>query len=399
MVITRHIICSLQVFICANIYAATEDPSKHFANSYAVVIGIGKYMASQWENLDNAENDARAMAELFEEQGFIVKQFTGQDATKEKIIAYLEDDLAPKLSDRDRMIFYFSGHGGTRELGGSDRGYIIPYDGEDNRTSTWIAMEKLRELSDKLGNARHQLFILDACFGGLIATKSSTVSGSTPIERLAERRARQVLTAGGAHEKTPAASSLEGYRSYSHYTAHLLRGLREGAADTHPDGVITANELHTYLQTAAFSDYNTPSKGSLPGDELGDFVFRSPREAESITLEKLPGDVVLKGRDGIETNALKQEILDLLKEKEKLEKQNNELVEQQASYTPQESEPIRTNRILTPAEEAQALYEWKNDIQYSSNSKTIEQFLERYPTGGHVIAAQRKLTYLRKQGR
>ncbi|MCI5218088.1 MAG: hypothetical protein D3914_02590 [Candidatus Electrothrix sp. LOE2] len=45
------------------------------------------------------------------------------------------------------------------------------------------------------------------------------------------------------------------------------------------------------------------------------------------------------------------------------------------------------------------MYEWQQDIRYSSSSRTVEQFLQRFPTGSHVQDAQRKLEELREHER
>ncbi|MCW5212228.1 caspase family protein, partial [Desulfobulbus sp. TB] len=255
-----------------------------FNKSYAVVIGISRYQNSgTWKTLDNAENDAKAMGDFLTRQGFKVEPFLGQNATRDNITGYLENILALKLTQNDRFVFYFSGHGETLFIGGRNRGYLIPYDGATKKKpSTWIAMEQLRTLADKLGNARHQLFILDSCFGGLFATKGSmsSVPEGTPgyIKTVTGSCARQYLTAGGTNQETPAHSNLNGYRQYSYYTAYILKGLREGAADTYLDGYITASELDAYLGPAATTEYNTPRGGHFPGHEQGNFVFRSPKK-------------------------------------------------------------------------------------------------------------------------
>ncbi|MCI5137144.1 MAG: caspase family protein [Candidatus Electrothrix sp. AR1] len=276
----RYIITVLLLLVGHPVWAV--NPSRYFGKSYAVVIGIRNYQqATTWKELKYAEKDAKAMADLLRRQGFEVRLFIGREATKNNIISYLADDLATRLSKGDRIVFYFSGHGETQKLGGSDFGYIIPYEGT-NRSATWISMEKLRELAKKLGYARHQLFIFDSCFGGLFATKGALTSRpeDTPnyVAEVAHHFARQYLTAGGANEQTPADSQLYGYREHSHYTAYLLKGL-EGAADTYRDGVITASELNAYLGPAATSNFNKPRGDSFPGHEQGNFLFRSPLPA------------------------------------------------------------------------------------------------------------------------
>jgi hypothetical protein len=401
---------------------------KSFGKSYAVVVGISSYKNSgTWKTLDNTENDAKAMKELLDSQGFEVKPFIGQEATMRNIISWLEDILAPKLTRKDRFVFYFSGHGNTRSLGGREWGYLIPYDGDTEMSSTWIDVKQITYLSEKLGTARHQLFILDSCFGGLIATKGSmsTVPVGTPdyIAKVTAVPARQWLTAGGANEQTPASSNLDGYREYSQFTAYLLKGLREGAADSTTDGFITTSELYAYLQSAATTEYNTPREGDLPGHEQGDFVFRSPKPAHMTGGSPEPPRGPVKGTqpkqidedkhdwerlstlganglnsylklhpDGKWANEAHTRI-DLLKTAEQAKpKPSHRLLPPGAP-----KEPIAEKK-LTLQEEAQALYEWQQDIRYSSSSRTVEQFLQRFPVGSHVQDAERKIAELRAIG-
>lgn len=49
-------------------------------------------------------------------------------------------------------------------------------------------------------------------------------------------------------------------------------------------------------------------------------------------------------------------------------------------------------------EQAQALYEWQMDISQASSSRTVEQFLQRFPVGIHVPEAKKRLEELRAIG-
>jgi hypothetical protein len=86
-------------------------------------------------------------------------------------------------------------------MGEAQRGYLVPYDGTESFASL-LAMNQLHDLSDVMSMARHQLFILDACFGGLLSRRGSTVDPhmQSYIDEITKRRARQVLTAGGANQ-------------------------------------------------------------------------------------------------------------------------------------------------------------------------------------------------------
>lgn len=403
-----------------------------FNKSYAVVVGISSYQnANKWQKLDNAENDANAMKDFLDGQGFEVKPFIGPEATRDNIVSYMEDTLAPMLTQNDRFVFYFSGHGSTiKNVGGSDRGYLIPYDGGDTKKpSSWIAMEQLQALADKLGTARHQLFILDSCFGGLFATKGSmsTFPENTPsyIATVTGNRARQYLTAGGTNQETPARSNLDGYREYSYYTAYLLKGLRDGAADSYHDGYITASELDAYLGPAAATKYNDPRGGNFPGHEQGNFVFRSPITADPGSRPELPRGPVKGaqsnqidedrhdwerlsqlGADGLKSylalhsnGKWSKEARASIKRQQRAEQEERRVqAEALRPSPPAYSEPTVENNTLSSQEQAQALREWQKDISYANNSKTVEDFLRRYPEGSHVPDAQRKLSELRAIG-
>jgi hypothetical protein len=88
----------------------------------------------------------------------------------------------------------------------------------------------------------NQLFILDACFGGLIADRESTAYEKRPwpdyLDFVTENDARQFITAGGKDQRVKDG----GPKGYSYFTGFLLEGLTEGKADLYPDGYITFAE-------------------------------------------------------------------------------------------------------------------------------------------------------------
>jgi hypothetical protein len=137
-------------------------------------------------------------------------------------------------------------------------------------------METLRELSTNLGNARHQLFILDSCFGGMIEPKGSVVSSEAPIYDLTKRRVRLYMTAGDDDQVADMRSNLS---NNSNYTAYILRGLRDGFADTNYNGIVTTSELIGYLREAYSIKGIRPQWGSLDGHDMGEFLFSSPKTA------------------------------------------------------------------------------------------------------------------------
>ena len=190
----------------------------------------------------------------------------------------------PRLGEGDRVLVFFSGHGHTEEVGDEDFGYIVPHDGSE-RASKLISMEQLRLQSRRMNRARHQLFIMDACYGGRLVTRSpiSTVSPTRPdyVAALVERDARLVISAGGKNQRV-----LDGGpKGFSFFTGFLLEALDEDLADGDGDGYITTSELSAYMIPKATNAHQTPALGALSGHGQGEFIFRSPRGA---TVAALP---------------------------------------------------------------------------------------------------------------
>ena len=276
--------------------AAAQGAEALYGKSYALVVGINDYPAFPGGRLKHARKDAEGMADYLRRQGFeVITLYDGQ-ATKARIVYALSDELAPKLMAQDRVIVFFSGHGYTEQLGGREFGYIVPHDG-DRRSGSLISMEELRYQSRRMGAAKHQLFIMDACYGGRLVTRSpvSNVSRVRPdyIKALGERAARLVISAGGKDQQV-----LDGGpKGYSYFTGYLLEALDEGLADGDGDGYITTSELGAYLIPRATNDFQTPGIGTLAEHAQGEMIFRSPRGATVAArpAPATPAGPVLKG--------------------------------------------------------------------------------------------------------
>lgn len=255
--------------------------STGYSNSYAVVIGINDYQ--KWPKLQYAVQDAKAIRDtLVSSFGFDssrVFTLTNGEATRNNILALFHDKLAEaKLKKDDRIFVFFAGHGATRQLSsGRSLGYIVPADSDPQQVSVdAIPMTDLQNIAESL-NAKHLLFVMDACYSGLGLTRGG---GTTAFLRENARRiGRQMLTAGGADQMVADG----GPNGHSVFTWTLLQALG-GKADLNGDGMITATELAAYVAPAVSSvSQQTPAFGSLPGSEGGEFVFQLPAEAEFLS--------------------------------------------------------------------------------------------------------------------
>lgn len=254
--------------------AVTALSAQSFQRSYAIVVGVHTYKVAG--SLPNARNDAESIAELLKSQGYHVKELYDENATKAAIIDAM-DTAAQQLTPHDRILFFFAGHGTTLIRGQKDWGYIVPYDGRPPQTSTLISMEELQTQSEQMGNAAHQLFLMDSCYGGKIGR--DIPGGSVPrggpnyLGEITSRIARQALTAGGKNQSVEDGAG----GGHSVFTAALLEALKDGKADTQGDGIITFNDLAAYVLRRAATRWQTPAAVVLPGDGLGEYWFVSPK--------------------------------------------------------------------------------------------------------------------------
>ena len=249
-----------------------------YANSWAILVGIDTYQ--KWPKLQYAVRDAEGVGQvLVQKFGFAPERvitLKNEQATRTGILAAFHDKLAHGgLQPNDRVFVFFAGHGATRKLSsGRDLGYIIPWDADPDKLATdAIPMTEIQNIAESL-QAKHELFVMDACYSGLGLTRGG--ANTSFLRDNARRLGRQMLTAGGTDQLV----SDGGPNGHSVFTWTLLQGLG-GKADLNGDGLITATELAAYVAPAVSSvSKQTPAFGSLPGSEGGDFVFELPEESE-----------------------------------------------------------------------------------------------------------------------
>lgn len=267
--------------------------TEFYGTSWAVVIGINQYQS--WPKLEYAVNDARAVAAHLEHKlGFKKENIItlyDDEATSERITEVLGYQLAdPNLvKENDRVFIFYAGHGMTRALpNGKALGYLIPVDADtDKFQNRGISMTQINDFS-ALIPAKHLYFVMDSCYSGLALTRAGVSIGQSLnyINQITERKARQILTAGGADQQVADG----GPGGHSIFTWTFLQAL-DGLADTDNNGYVTASELGTYVAPVV-SSYaeQTPSFGNLLGSEGGDFVFKIDSDAAAAINQKLIDD-------------------------------------------------------------------------------------------------------------
>ena len=251
----------------------TEDI---YDNSYALIIGIDKY--ENVRSLDYAVKDAEdiqsMLVDKFNFQQDNIVLLKNEQATQASILQEFSN-ITKKANDNDRVLIFFAGHGETIDLpDGGEMGFLLPVDGD--KTDLYLSaikMEELRTLS-LLSDAKHILYLVDACYGGIATVGARGLDANTTpdyLKKITQYKSRQIISAGGRDEEVIEKSEW----GHSAFTKNLLSGLRDSKADTDSDGIITVQELGTYLQKKVTIDSDnrqTPKTRNLSSDD-GEFVF------------------------------------------------------------------------------------------------------------------------------
>jgi uncharacterized caspase-like protein len=262
----------------------------HYGASYALIIGIDKYAKAS--PLSYAVSDAMDIRDLligdFSFPAQNVTYLVDTAASKEAILKAFFRYTRPDIGLDDRIFVFFAGHGSTLTGSRGEIGYLVPHDADPADYLSFIRWDDLTRNSELI-RAKHMLFVMDACYGGLALTRLTQPGSARFLKDMMLRYSRQVLTAGKADEVV--ADSGGPLPGHSVFTGHLIEGLRGKAATG--DSIITASGVMAYVYSKVANDKNsnqTPHYGYFDGD--GDFIFRAPgihelEEPDSKDVDKL----------------------------------------------------------------------------------------------------------------
>lgn len=270
----------------------------------------------------DAEEVARVLAE---EQGYEIVgtsekspgPLLGERATRRRIHQVLHRlvTVKTKIRRETAVVVYFAGHGLVRtDEQGEQKGYLIPSDADPGDSSSWLAMQDLRdqlvdgiadpERLERLGQrgplervtSRHLLLILDCCFGGALAYDFYRGGGEAgrPIyyseyKRFVEGTAWQLLSSASFDQQALDRDPRDPEQQFSPFAQALIEGLSSDVAEGpggeggRGDHLVTASELHRHIDRRLKGmgvDIQTPGLSDLrPGD--GQFIFTVPGFAPS----------------------------------------------------------------------------------------------------------------------
>lgn len=273
-----------------------------YRQSHALVIGINRYQNTG--PLGYAVNDAKAVfAKLTGDLEFpadnvtlLLDEQATAHAIRREFLRFCNQD---RVGIDDRIIVFFAGHGTTRTGIRGEVGYLVPHDADLGDLSSLLRWDDLTRNAEIIP-AKHILFVMDACYGGLAVTRAVNSGSARFLRDMLKRFSRQVLTAGKADETVAdAGGPLPGH---SVFTGHFLQGLNGAAATS--DGIITASGLMAYVYSRVSADagsFQTPHFGHVDGD--GDFIFRMPTPPQGTDTTDIDALFVVPYPDESETRS------------------------------------------------------------------------------------------------
>ena len=245
-------------------------PTTLYQGSYALIIGVTSY-SNGWSQLPGVKEEVADVKTSLVKNGFKVEVV--MDPTKAEMDKAFTDFISKNGQVVDnRLLFYFAGHGYTVKTNyGEELGYIVPVDAPNPNydlakfQSQSMEMAQIEIYARRL-QAKHALFIFDACFSGSLFTSTRAVPAI--ISYKTTLPVRQFITSGSAEEMVP---------DKSVFGEQFIRAIN-GEADVDKDGYVTGSELGDFLQSTVVNyskNSQHPQYGKIrsPNLDKGDFVF------------------------------------------------------------------------------------------------------------------------------
>jgi uncharacterized caspase-like protein len=240
--------------------AAPPPPvAKH--ESWAVIIGVGRYQSTDIPSLRYTVSDAESLYQILvgpggfnKEHVLLITDKTEKTPTLRNIKWALGTFLARSAAKDDTVVIFFAGHGAPEvDQRGVERDglakYLIPSDADpDDLYSTALPMDEMQTIFGRV-EAERMVVFLDACYSGAAGGRTFSSKRTRAnnlddqfLERLTRSKGRAIITASRPSEVSIELPEL----GHGIFTYYLVQGLN-GAADLNKDGIVTIQKLYEYL--------------------------------------------------------------------------------------------------------------------------------------------------------
>lgn len=209
----------------------------------AIFIASSKFEDKKLKNLHCPENDVDGFSDIlcarcnFEAENILKLKNEPSHSVLTKV-----NRLFTQSSKDDLIILYYSGHG---KLNSAGKLHLTTSNTEvEILESTSIPAEVLRTYAD-ISPARKVVFILDCCFSGAVgeAFVNNKSSIDDQLNLLSQGRGIYIISSSTSIQVSQEKKS----DKYSIFTKYLIQGIGEGSADINGDGLVSIDELYSYV--------------------------------------------------------------------------------------------------------------------------------------------------------
>ncbi|MFH1422141.1 MAG: caspase family protein, partial [Planctomycetota bacterium] len=236
-------------------YFTSEEFESQMRKWLSITVGISRYFSYNIPKLKYSEEDAISIDKIITTGSNNLlndrtkKMLINEKATKENIESAI-DFLNEHATERDFVIFYFSGYGASIPAKENDNSannafYLVPYDAEPEKiNSTCISLDRLLKYLSKI-NAAETIIIIDAAFSADMDARSLTKNSikEYPFTNLPKKEGVVLLLP--CYYPNEGAREIDDHR-HGVFTFYFLEGLN-GAADKDKDKNISIKEAFDFL--------------------------------------------------------------------------------------------------------------------------------------------------------
>jgi uncharacterized caspase-like protein len=244
----------------------------------ALLIATNRYADAALRELRSPAGDAQALADVLRDHGSFDVRQPLLDEPHHVLSLQLEDFFSDREKD-DLLLLYISCHGVLFEDG---RLYFATSNTQLSRLrATAISAEYVNELM-RTSAARSTVLLLDCCNSGAATRGMVAKGGPIPFDKQFPARGRIILTASSTTEYSWEGDSISGEGRSSVFTEEVVEGLRSRSADLDGDGLVTVQELYSYV--AARVKERTPNQNPMKTglDEQGQLVLASFQDEDRL---------------------------------------------------------------------------------------------------------------------
>ena len=223
--------------------------------TYVVSVGLGKYENNWASPLSFATGDAKALAQFFKNnRNSEVFMLLNENATRDHILQVLKTKC-DKATEKDEIIFVFSGHGFDGGVGGYNQ----------NEFSYCTEIQDIMKKS----RAGRKVMFLGSCHSGSFTKKYNSNQTSRGHGDYKSSKSNVMLyVSSRANESS---WGIDG-ASRSFFMNRLLQGLK-GSADVNKDRKVTARELFNYVNRWVLYDSDGIQHPQMYGKFNDDMVI------------------------------------------------------------------------------------------------------------------------------